>query len=187
MFLDNSKNIRILNIDIHSEIVPTSIVLYKDSLNTYQFIFKLLEGDSYFIIPDSTKLTIKINGIEVPATEYIIADKYRGTIKLKLSEKLFLKDNSMPITSMANIITLEMYSETTFGLYEYAINIPITVTTGQDMGDSEDTGTTLPDPDMPSPNWNLTGSVGPGAGDGPDDTENDSEEIHLIFDGGSFF
>ena len=93
----------------------------------------------------------------------------------------------MPITSMANIITLEMYSETTFGLYEYAINIPITVTTGQDMGDSEDTGTTLPDPDMPSPNWNLTGNVGPGAGDGPDDTENDSEEIHLIFDGGSFF
>ena len=82
---------------------------------------------------------------------------------------------------------LEMYSETTFGLYEYAINIPITVTTGQDMGDSEDTGTTLPDPDMPSPNWNLTGNVGPGADDSPDDTENDSEEIHLIFDGGSFF
>ena len=190
MILNNNVNIRILNVDIRSEINPTNIVLYQDSLNEYKFIIKLIDNGTYFIIPDTTKLTIKINGKAVPATDYCVADKYRGTVHLKLNKSYFMNNEKLINSSIAQMITLEMYSESTFGSHQYTITIPITVVSGVDNGDQNgDNGTVNPDPELPSPSWNLTQSVLPPAedsdGDGVPDEEPEIE--HLIFDGGSFF
>lgn len=190
MILNNNVNIRILNVDIRSEINPTNIVLYQDSLNEYKFIIKLIDNGTYFIIPDTTKLTIKINGKAVPATDYCVADKYRGTVHLKLNKSYFMNNEKLINSSIAQMITLEMYSESTFGSHQYTITIPITVVSGVDNGNQNgDNGTVNPDPELPSPSWNLTQSVLPPAedsdGDGVPDEEPEIE--HLIFDGGSFF
>lgn len=184
MILNNNINIRTLNVDIRSEINPTNIVLYQESLDEYKLIFRLIDNGTYFIIPDTTKLIIKINGIEVPATDYCIADKYRGTVHLKLNKSYFMNNEKLINSSIVQMITLEMYSESTFGSHQYIITIPITVVSGTDTGDQNgNEGTTTPDPEVPSPSWNLTQGIKPPTEENPDEDEIE----HLIFDGGSFF
>lgn len=185
MILNNNNiNIRTLNVDIRSEINPTSIVLYQESLDEYKLIFRLIDNGTYFIIPDTTKLTIKINGTEAPATDYCITDKYRGTVHLKLNKSYFMNNEKLINSSIAQMITLEMYSESTFGSHQYTITIPITVVSGTDTGDQNgNAGTTTPDPEVPSPSWNLTQDIKPPIEENPDEDEIE----RLIFDGGSFF
>ena len=190
MNLNSSINIRVLNIDVRSEINPTNVVLYQDSLNTYKFIIKLIDNGTYFVIPDTTKLVIKINGVEVPNLDYQIVDKYRGTIHLNLNKSYFVNNDKLINSSVSQIITLEMYSESTFGSHQYIVTIPVTVVTGIDDGSQNgDSGTINPEPELPSPAWNLTKNILPPTedsnGDGiPDD---DVEVETYIFDGGSFF
>jgi hypothetical protein len=194
MILNNNVNIRVLNIDVHSEINPTNVILYTEDLNTYQLTLRLVDNNTYFIIPDTTKLTIKLNGIELPAEAYTIADKYRGTIKLNLRKDFFTPNGTKLNTAVAQMLTLELYSNSTFGLYQYTISVPITVVNGKDTGDQNfdaqlgvgDSGTTVPTPEQPSPPWNLTQSIKPP--ETPEEPDNpDTEVEHLIFDGGSFF
>ena len=186
----NNANLRILNIDVHSEINPTSVVLYQDNLDSYTFLLRLIDGDTFYIIPDSTKVTLKLNGVEIPSLNYQVTDKYRGTIKLKICSDYFKANDTFINTALAHMLTIEMYSESTFGLHQYIITVPITVTTGSDSGDSDDNGTTVEPPTMPNPAWNLTqgDASKPDNPNIPDlDLDSDLDGVHVIFDGGEFF
>ena len=195
--INNNVNIRILNIEIHNEINPTNIVLYQDDLNYYKFFINLLDNSQRFIIPDDTRLTLKLDGIVLPATSYRIMDKYLGAIELKMSAEYFKKDKVFIDTALAHILSIELYSESTFGLHSAVF----TVTTGKDSGrqnmDSQlgiGSGTTTQMSTMPSPSWNIIQQDDrpnfdvPDVPDSPTEPDDSNDTgTHLIFDGGELF
>lgn len=195
--INNNTNLRVLNIDVNSEINPTNIVLYKDNLDYYKFVINLISNNQHFCIPDDTRITLKMDGVAIPETNYNIRDKYLGILVLKISADFFKKNDEYIDTALAHILSIELYSETTFGLHSAVISVPFTVTTGADNGqqntDSQlgiGIGTTKPTPVMPSPAWNIIQDGHkpdiPVQPDIPDNNNTDSG-THLIFDGGELF
>ena len=59
------NNIRNLVIDIHSDISPSNVVLYKDSIEDTILVCRLISNSYYYTIPENAKIRVSINDIEI--------------------------------------------------------------------------------------------------------------------------
>lgn len=83
------NNVRNLVIDIHSDISPSNVVLYKDSIEDTILVCRLISNSYYYTIPENAKIRVSINDIEIDSSNIVIINRFKGLFKIKLNNTLF--------------------------------------------------------------------------------------------------
>lgn len=83
------NNVRNLVIDIHSDISPSNVVLYKDSIEDTLLVFRLISNSYYYTIPENAKIRVSINDIEIDSSNIVIMNRFKGLFTVRLNNNLF--------------------------------------------------------------------------------------------------
>ena len=123
-----TNDIKILDIDISSESVANTLILYKDDLSEYRLMIHLMSDNMYIPISDDVTVEFGIFGLCESVIDASVYNSNMGCILVKFDSDFILQINEYTSKFYLNV------SNASGLLYKFII--PFTILPGSELNDS---------------------------------------------------